>query len=161
VVRTRRRPRLTLEKFVSFSGVPRRGKANGCGRTDGRARRAVDALGALPFLVGIGVGLRLTVLGAEAAVDAFFFIDPDLEQVPAREKAEQCPGRTEIAAPEPFLHGVQGHSAQEDQPDAEGLVEGRVEGQVLQELGERPGDRGQAEPVDETRRGPRGRGQAG
>ncbi|MCK7489644.1 MAG: hypothetical protein MZU79_04940 [Anaerotruncus sp.] len=70
------------------------------------------------------------MLGAEAALDALLVVDPELEQVPAAEEAEEGAGRAEIAAPEPLLAGVEGDRAEEEQADREALDEGRVDGPV-------------------------------
>ena len=137
------------------------GEADRGRRADRGAVHAVDALAALPALVGIGMGLGLAVLGAEAALDAFLAVDPELEQVPAAEEAQEGAGRAEIAAPEPLLPGVEGDRAEEEKAHRESLDEGRVDRPVLEGLGDRAGQSDRPDPVEGAVQAAEGLGQRG
>ncbi len=117
-------------------------------RADRGAILAIDALAALPLVVRVRMGLRLAVLGAEPALDAFLVVDLELEQIPAAEQAEQGAGRAEVAAPEALLPGVEGDRAEEEEADREPLDEGRMDGPVLEGLGDRSGQAGDAQAVE-------------
>ena len=122
-------------------------EGDGLGRANGRACLAIDALRALPLVVGVRVGLRFTMDRAEVALDALVLVDLELEQIEAADQPEEGPRRADVAAPEPLPADIEKEDAEEDQPDEEPLLERRVEGQRLDHLGQLVGDRVELEAL--------------
>ena len=60
---------------------------------------------------------------AEMAFDAFFWMNIQLENIPARDEAEESSQRTDIAAPESFSGKVKQEDADEKHSQEKSLAE--------------------------------------